>query len=68
MTTLQKIQFVLNNSSSASAAILINNADQMAEVQTVENRLYEGITVYTTEGHDAAMKAAMIIAINNGTI
>ena len=68
MTTLQKIQFVLNNSSADAAAKLINNANQMEEVQRVEDRLYEGTTIYTTEGHDAAMKAAMIIAINNGTI
>lgn len=67
LNTLEKIQFVLENSPADIAARLISNTDQNSEVSIIENRLLEG-TVYTTKSGDVAFKVAMIIAINNGTI
>lgn len=67
LNTLEKIQFVLENSPADIAAKLISNTDQNSEVSIIEERLLKGC-VYTAKSADVAFKAAMIIAINNGTI
>ena len=68
MTKLEKITFILENTSGDGAAKLINSVDQMTEVQTIEDGLYENSVIYTTQAGDTAMKAAMIVAVNNGII
>lgn len=68
MSNLEKIQFVIENSSAEGAAKLINNSEQMSEVCKIQDRLWEGTTVHTTKADEAAMKGAMIVAISNGTI
>lgn len=67
MTLLEKIQFVLENTSAVGAAKLINNTDQMDEVQKIGQSLWEK-EAYTSPKGEAALKAAMIIAINNKVI
>jgi hypothetical protein len=68
MTLLEKIQFVLENSTAEGAAKLVHNVDQMDEIRTIIDRMWDGTKVYTTVGQDSAMKGAMIVAINNGII
>lgn len=68
MTLLEKIEFVLENTSSESAAKLINSVDQMNEVSIIKNRLWKDTKVFTSKLNENSMKSAMIIAINNGII